>query len=108
MRIAQWPQPIVVLLTGRIEQAERVRLAADHHGHGIIIENGRNILARKFVGGVRDEQAGFTDGTAIVCVQDREVRRDKISRKYFEPARSNRYTRGLLAGHTRPLVTGIF
>ena len=63
LRVAQRSQSIVVLLTGRVEQTECVRLAADHHGHRIVVEHRRDVFARKFVGRVRDEQAGFTDGT---------------------------------------------
>lgn len=34
-----------------------------HDGHGIVVEDGWDILRRKLVGGVGDEEAGLADGT---------------------------------------------
>ena len=39
LRVAERPQPVVVLLAGRVEQAQRVRLAADHHRHRVVVEH---------------------------------------------------------------------
>ena len=39
LRVGERPQPVVVLLAGRVEQAERVRLAADHHRHGVVVKH---------------------------------------------------------------------
>lgn len=55
LRIGERPEPVVVLLAGRVEQAERVRLTADHYGDGVVVEDGRHVLAGKLVRRVRDE-----------------------------------------------------
>lgn len=60
--IGQRPQSIVILLTGGIKQAQRVRLATDHDRDGVVVEHGRHVLRGELVGRVRDEQAGLTDG----------------------------------------------
>ncbi len=63
LRVGERSQAIIVLLAGRVEQAESVRLAADHHRHGVVVEHGRHVLAREFVGRVGDQQAGFAHCT---------------------------------------------
>lgn len=61
--VRQWPQPIVILLTGSIKQAQCVGFAADHDRDGVVVEDGWHVLRGEFVGRVGDEQAGLTDGT---------------------------------------------
>ena len=39
LRVGEWPQPVVILLARRVEEAERVGLAPDHHCHRIVVEN---------------------------------------------------------------------
>jgi hypothetical protein len=45
-------EAVVILLTGRIKEAERVGVIADHDRDGIVVENGRDIFGRKLVGRV--------------------------------------------------------
>lgn len=49
LRVGQRSQTIVILLPGRIEQAQRIRLAANHHRHRIVIEYSWHIFRWKFV-----------------------------------------------------------
>ena len=37
--VRERPQSVVVLLPGRVEQAQGVGLAPDHHCHRIVVEN---------------------------------------------------------------------
>ena len=37
--VGEWPQPVVILLARRVEKAECVGLASDHHGHCIVVEH---------------------------------------------------------------------
>lgn len=60
LRIGERTQPIIVLLTGCIEKAECVRLAANHNRYCVIIEDGRHVFRWELVGGVGDKQAGLT------------------------------------------------
>lgn len=61
--VGEWPQPVVVLLTGRIPQAEVDGLAIDHNIGRVIVEHCGYVFAREGIGGVADEEACFTDGT---------------------------------------------
>ena len=61
LRIAERPEAVVVLLAGRVEQAECVRLAADHHRHRIVVEHCRHVLAGKLVRRVGYEQTRLAD-----------------------------------------------
>lgn len=63
LRVGQWPQAIVILLTGSIKQSQCVGFSADHDRDGIVVENGWHVLRREFVGRIGDEQARLTDGT---------------------------------------------
>ena len=62
LRVRQRPQAIVVFLSGSIPQAEVNRTAVNHDVSGVVVENGRNVLAREGVGGVTDEKTRLTDG----------------------------------------------
>lgn len=88
LRVGQRAQPVVVLLSSSIEEAERIRFIADpgfrfpsggvlfsfslgrgvvgnnlHHGHGVVVEHGGHIFRGELVGCVRDEKTGFADCT---------------------------------------------
>lgn len=52
-------EPIIVLLPCSIEESQSVWLISDHHGDGVIIEDGGDVFRRKFVRSVADEKAGF-------------------------------------------------
>lgn len=61
------------ILTSSIKQAECVWFATDHNCDGIIVKDSWNVFWWKFVGGVRDEEASFTDRTvadnnALYCL----------------------------------------
>ena len=47
----------------QLEQAKRVRIPANHDSHGIVVKNGWHVLLWEFVGGIRDQQTCFTNGT---------------------------------------------
>ena len=49
LRVAERPQSVVVLLARRVKQAERVRLAPDHHRHRVVVEHLRGGNARRRV-----------------------------------------------------------
>jgi hypothetical protein len=57
LRVRQGTQAIVVLLAGGIPQAKIDGLAVHHDVGRVVVEHGRDVLAREGVGGVRDEQA---------------------------------------------------
>ncbi|KAI3481258.1 hypothetical protein L1887_56474 [Cichorium endivia] len=57
LRVRQRSQSVVVLLTRGIEESQRVRVLADHHRHGVVVEHRGHVLGRELVGGVRDQQA---------------------------------------------------
>uniref|UniRef100_A0A1I8HPD5 USP domain-containing protein n=1 Tax=Macrostomum lignano TaxID=282301 RepID=A0A1I8HPD5_9PLAT len=63
LRVTQRPQPVIVLLASRVPQAQVNGLAINHDIGRIVVEHGGNVLARKGIGGVGDQQAGFTYGT---------------------------------------------
>ena len=56
-------QTIIILLTRSIPQTQVDGLAIHHDVRRIVVEHGRNVLAREGVGGVGNEQAGLTDST---------------------------------------------
>ena len=43
--------------------ARGCRALPDHHSHGIVVKHSRHVLWGELVGGVGDQQAGFTDGS---------------------------------------------
>lgn len=53
----------VTKLTSSIKQPECVWFATDHNCDCIVIKDSWNVLWRKFVCGVRDEEASFTDSS---------------------------------------------
>ena len=50
-------------MTGCIPQTQVDRLAVHHHVRGIVVEHGRNILAREGISCVGNKEARLTDGT---------------------------------------------
>ena len=56
--VGEGPEPVVVLLAGRVEQAEGVGLAADHHRHRVVVED-----LRQAVDGDGGVGGGLTVGT---------------------------------------------
>lgn len=95
LRVRERPQAVVVLLSGRVEQAERVRVVSNHdrnrldrtgvsdwewaidvcphwgmRGGGgvrtyIVVEHGRHVLGRELVGRVRDQEAGLAERETV-------------------------------------------
>ena len=63
LRVGQRAETVVVLLAGRVPQAQVDGLVIYHHVGRIIIEYRRDVLAGEGVGGVGDQQAGLADGT---------------------------------------------
>ena len=63
LRIAERAQAVVVLLTGGIPESQADGLVVDHDTRGVVVEDGRDVLAREGVGGVGDEQTCLADGT---------------------------------------------
>ena len=41
--VGEWPQPVVVLLTGSVKKTQCVRLAPNHHRHRVVVENLPNV-----------------------------------------------------------------
>ena len=54
LRVGHVTQLAVVLLAGRVPQAEVDRSAVDHHVDGEVVEHGGYVLARQRVGRIRD------------------------------------------------------
>jgi len=50
--VTQGPHAVIVLLPGRVPQAERHGLVRDDHLRAVVIKNGGNVLAREGVGRV--------------------------------------------------------
>lgn len=63
LRVAEWAQAVVVLLTGGIPESQADGLVVDHDARRVVVEDGRDVLAREGVGGVGDEQTCLADGT---------------------------------------------
>lgn len=63
LRVAEWAQAVVVLLTGCVPESQADGLVVDHDARRVVVEDGRDVLAREGVGGVGDEQARLADGT---------------------------------------------
>lgn len=75
LRIRERAQAIVVLLPGRIPQAQVDGLRVDHHIGRVVVEHGGNILAGEGVGGVADQQARLAHGAVannntLDCLHD--------------------------------------
>jgi len=63
LRVAERAQAVVVFLTGGIPKSQADRLVVNHDTRRVVVENGRDVLAREGVGGVGDEQTCLADGT---------------------------------------------
>ena len=63
MRVAERAQAVVILLTGSIPESQTDGLVVDHDTRRVVVEDGRDVLAREGVGGVGDEQTCLADGT---------------------------------------------
>lgn len=63
LRVGEWSQSVVVLLTGGIPETEVDRLSIDENVGRVVVEDRRNVLSGKGVGRVADQQAGLTDGS---------------------------------------------
>jgi hypothetical protein len=63
LRVAERAQAVVVLLTGGIPKSQADGLVVDHDARRVVVEDGRDVLAREGVGGVGDEQTCLADGT---------------------------------------------
>lgn len=50
-----------------------------HHGHGVVVKDGRHIFRRELVGCVRDEQAGLSHST--VPHHDTPGERNRVSQR---------------------------
>ena len=62
MGVGEGSQAVVVLLAGRVPQAEVDGLAVDHHVRREVVEDGGDVLAGKGVRRVGDEEAGLAHG----------------------------------------------
>ena len=60
--VGERAQAVVVLLAGRVPQAEVNRLAVHHDVGRVVVKDGRDVLAREGVGRVGDEQARLAHG----------------------------------------------
>ena len=63
MRVAERAQTVVVLLTGGVPESQADGLVVDHDTRRVVVEDGRDVLAREGVGGVGDEQTCLADST---------------------------------------------
>lgn len=52
MGIGKWPEPVVLLLSGGIPEAEVDHFAIDFDGSGVVIEDGGDVLGGEAVLGV--------------------------------------------------------
>ena len=60
LRIAERPEPVVILLPGCIPQPQVDGLAVHHDVGAVVVEHRGDVLAREGVCRVGDEEAGFT------------------------------------------------
>ena len=58
--VRQRPQSVVVFLSGRVPKSEVDRSSVNHHVGGVVVEHGRDVLAREGIGRVADQKASFT------------------------------------------------
>ncbi|RNA30213.1 hypothetical protein BpHYR1_000867 [Brachionus plicatilis] len=63
LRIRQRPQAVIVLLAGRVPQAQVHRLSVHHHIGRKIVEHRGYVFAWKGVCGVRYQQTCLSNGT---------------------------------------------
>jgi hypothetical protein len=122
LRVRERAQAVIVLLAGRVPQAQVHGLAVDHHvglgrapasqrhgrgvrvwgapSHRVVIEHGGDVLAGEGVRGVRDEQARLTDGTVSNNDALREAAAKRVS------ARERAIATAAMASRTRPRTNG--
>lgn len=63
LRVGEGAQTIVVLLTGSIPKTQVNGLSVHHDVGAVVVKDGGNVLTREGIGGVRDQQAGLSDGS---------------------------------------------
>jgi hypothetical protein len=79
LRVGERPEAVVVFLSGRVEEAQSVRLVANpgsvntsrrlpaernlHDRDGIVVEDSRHVLGGELVGRVGNEQAGLSNSS---------------------------------------------
>jgi len=61
--VGEWSKSVIILLSGSIPETERYGLAVDHNICRVVIEHGRDILAREGIRCVRDEKTCLPYGT---------------------------------------------
>lgn len=65
LRIGERTQTVVVLLTGRVPQADVNGFVVDHYISRVVVEHGRDVLARERVRCVAHEKTRFTNRSSI-------------------------------------------
>ena len=100
LRVRQGPQPVVVLLSGRVEEAERVRVVPNHDGDGIVVKDGGDVLGRELVGGVSVRECGCRVRDELSA--HRHVRKPAVSGPRF----SRRMTTYEMSRHVCHAVAG--
>lgn len=63
LRVAERTQAVVIFLTRSVPQSQADGLVVDHDARRVVVEDGRDVLAREGVGRVGDEQTCLADGT---------------------------------------------
>lgn len=96
LRIGQGPQPVVILLTGRIPEAQVDGLAVHHDVGRVVVEDCGYVLAGEGIGRVADQQTSFTHGSVMkfrwisfLLEQLGEVQLLQHWLHYFENTRNN-------------------
>jgi hypothetical protein len=62
LRVREGAEPVVIFLPGSIPETQVDGLPVDHDIRRVVVEHGGNVLARKGVGCVADQQARLADG----------------------------------------------
>jgi len=73
--VGQGAQAVIVLLTGGIPKTKVDRLAIDHDVGRVVVEDGRNVLSRKGICGVGDQEASLACNTKQKPRQKRRERK---------------------------------
>ena len=63
LRVGQRSETVIILLTGGIPKTQVDGLVVHHDVGGVVVEHSRDVVTGEGVGCVRNQKAGFTDGT---------------------------------------------
>jgi len=63
LRVREWAKTVVVLLPGGVPQAQVDGFAINHHVGTVVVEHGRDVLARESICSVRNQQTRLADRT---------------------------------------------